>query len=342
VANPNTNEDIGTGETYTTVNSWLAGFSDKDITDEGIFTGRCKGEEFDEEFDFTGFTTDSTHYLHVTAKSGAEHDGRAHEVSAAGNARILGNASADVIDIADEYVRVSWLEIEVDNSNAQHAIHIGSVTACDVYIHHNVIHSNHTSSWAYALIQCGDWDPAIKAYRNIIYGGSAGGIHTAQGGSGSAALMNTIYESNDSNNASYGGLRTSDTSFEIKGNLCLDNDQKDINGTAGTLDYNATSDTTGDDEGANGVADLTTADQVENPTTTWANTDLRHKSGASIIGGMGATTFSTATYPEIDVAIRSGATRATITGNWDIGADQFPAATGVPWADHHYRMRRAG
>jgi len=73
---PNATETLGTGETYTTIQAWEDAL---DANDQ--YTGECKAEVF-ASVTFGSVVYTATEYPHLTAQSGAEHDGRAHEVSA--------------------------------------------------------------------------------------------------------------------------------------------------------------------------------------------------------------------------------------------------------------------
>ena len=321
-------EDIGTGQTYTTIQEWEDDIP-ADITADQIYTGQCLGEAL-ARVDFIGHTTDATHYYQLISKDGAEHDGRAHDVSAAGNARIEYAGASSVILISDEYTRIAWMEVSGPGNNTSKSIVDTGIAACTLYIHHNILHNDHANNAPdQEAIRCGDVDPVWLLYRNIVYGTGGRGLYLYRGAENSAVLCNTVYECNFSEYGTTGGIGTSDTDFLIENNACFDNPVADIKGTAGTLDYNATSDTTGDDEGANGIADLVTADQFVNPTTTWANTDLLPKVGHGMTPG---DTFSTATYPEIDESIDNRG--VSITGAWDIGAGQYvggaPPSTVIP------------
>ena len=75
-------ETLGTGETYTTIQAW-----EDALANDIQHTGQCKAEAF-ANVAFGGVAYTATEYPHLTAVDGAEHDGRAHEVSGAGNARI--------------------------------------------------------------------------------------------------------------------------------------------------------------------------------------------------------------------------------------------------------------
>jgi len=332
--------DIGALEVRTTPQAWEDNL-DAELTEVEI--GQCLGEEFTAGTSFDGHTCAADKYYHLTAKSGNEHDGRSNAVSAAGNARVhITSANTYPFLLMDEYVRISWMEVRETSAARRPLIYLLSVGACDIQIHHNIIYSEHTSPLAGQLgIQVNDADCVAKVYRNIIYGVDEDGAALASAAVGCAFLHNTIYNCNHVDTAGRGGIACTDADWEIKCNASFDNSTggngKDIVDATGTLDYNATSDTTGDDEGANGIADLTTADQFTNPTTTWADCDLTIKAGADLIDE--GTSFSADTYPEINVAITKGATRATISGTWDIGADEYAAAGG---GNPYYYYQQAG
>ncbi len=308
------------GGDYTTIQAWENAL----VANEGILVGECYGEVFTRA-SFDGVAYDATNYPHLRPVAGQEHDGRAHEVSAKGNAR-LEWTSATALLLWDDYIRCTWLEIKGNGNQDIQATSIRYQAAGkSVYFHHNICHNNAASVTVGNRGLYLSLSGQAYIYRNIFYGFGSDGAQSAAGQAGCLFICNTIYTCNGANDSVYGGLSTSDTDYLIENNACFANNQYDIKGTAGTLDYNATSDGTGDDEGANGIANLITANQFVNPTATWAQTDLLHKVGHGMTPG---TTFDPATYPEIDVPIQNGATRTVITGTWDIGAGQYVAPAG--------------
>ena len=313
----NGTEDIGTGQTYTTIQGWENALP---ASPAEPYTGRCLPEAFAENVLINGQSPTAVNYIELMAKSGAEHDGRAHEVSAAGNARIEYSGAHFCLQIADDYVRVDWLEIYGPGDNNYATLTAGYLGVATHHCHHNIIHNNDASAGtAQNGIEASDADATLYVYRNVVYGTGMRGILANAGAGNSAVLCNTVYQCNNSENEYGAGIRCNDDAYLIEQNACFDNSNSDIFDTMGVMDYNATSDGTGDDEGANGIADLVTADQFVNPTTTWGNTDLLPKAGADILGV--GDTFSTATYPEIDVSIDNRG--VSITGAWDIGAGQY-------------------
>ena len=160
---------------YTTIAAWEA---DVDGELDMLEKGECAAEVFDENVTITSSTTTSDYYMWLTSESGAEHDGRADEVSSAGNARIEGDTNLGVIYIYDEYTRVDWLEQYIDTDAAGVAVTVGSVSACTIYVHHMLAHNNHKSSHAGNWgIYCGDVDAVMYVYRNISYGHGSEGIY---------------------------------------------------------------------------------------------------------------------------------------------------------------------
>ncbi|MBE3120405.1 MAG: hypothetical protein IMZ50_16830 [Candidatus Atribacteria bacterium] len=321
-----TTSTIGTGKTYSTIAAWEDA---QDANPDNQDTGYCEAEAL-AAVAFAGGTYTATNYPHLTAKLGAEHDGRAHERSGAGNARIEVAAATSPVSIDDEYVRVSWMEVKGPGDN-RYNIGVSCTASYPILVHHCIVHNNNaTGLFSSASGITENTAGGSYIYRNICYGYKSYGIITYGANAIAALLCNTVYCNGYSGDA---GIRDIAAVGSITNNACFAN-TKDFYNTNGVMDYNASSDTTADDEGANSIANLTTANQFVAPTTTWAETDLLHKLGAGIIGEGVDLSGDVATYPEINVSIRNGATRATIGAGvaWDIGADQYVAAApaGVP------------
>jgi len=342
---PNATETLGTGETYTTIQAW----EDALATDDQ-YTGECKAEVFT-RVTFSGRAYTATDYPHLTVQSEAEHDGRAHEVSDAGNARIEYVGAAHIIWIRDPWVRVSWLEVKGPGDNNNICIYGNEIGTHTLFIHHNICHNNHANADS---VQSGinfyyyGTQPAAYVYRNIVYGMGIVGIDCPTTDASSIVFCNTVFECNNrefpGNNGikvgSANWLNKDNASFEIGENATDFNNPSAIG--EGLFDYNASADASAEydqpDNNANSIANLTTADQFVNPTTTWADTDLLLKVGADLIDE--GTSFDPATYPEIDVSIDKGATRATIDGTWDIGASEYVSVGEPPVGIPILRRRR--
>lgn len=301
-------EIIGTGETFTTIASWEAA-----LDAAHPHRGECKAEVFSSVM-FSGAVYTATNFPTLTSVDGAEHDGRAHEVSGVGNARIEFVGASTIINMRDPYIRISWLEIKGPGNNLN-----GDINCDDpnITVHHCIIHNNQAiDNAAQRGIELDDPGGEQKAYRNIIYGTGGPGLRVARGTAGSVVLLNTVYECLDD------GIENaaSAVDYAIEANAIFENTDSDIFGTDGTLSNNATSDATAT-EGTNNLINQVAADTFVAATTNFALTDLLLKAGANLINAA-ESTYSPATYPEIDKSISDRTTE--ITGTWDIGASQFP------------------
>lgn len=311
-------DTIGTLGTHIDIETWE---NQLDFTSAPEI-GECLAEEFLETVLIDGNTPSDANYGKLTSQNGAEHDGRSHDVSSASNARIVSTDNQHVVRLFDEYTELSWLELDGPGNRSKHGLIIDFVGAGWLRVHHNVIHNDQASSATTSNgIRCNDTDGENHVYRNIIYGYGVAGIWMDDGAAGSECYYNTVFECNFFSAATVGGIDCDSGNATLKYNAAFDNDlgtENDIITTTGTWGDNATEDGTGDFVATEGR----TAFQFENPTTTWANTDLRIKAGADLIDI--GTPVATTNNPEINVPITARGT--TITGDWDIGADERAGA----------------
>jgi len=163
---------IGSGGTYTDVPDWEDSI---DISTDSSIGSMLDGFEETSAVDINGATPTATNIAELTADSGAQHDGRAHEVSAAGNARMNFSGANQVLAILDPHVHVTWLEIKGpgNNNNATlFAIFTGTST---IFIHHCIIHNNQAGTGSnQELIRLEESATDFRIYRNILYGAGAG------------------------------------------------------------------------------------------------------------------------------------------------------------------------
>lgn len=320
-----TTSTIGTGKTYSTIAAWEDA---QDANPNNQDTGSCEAEAF-AAVAFDGGTYTATNYPHLTSKVGAEHDGRANEVSGAGNARIEWTNNVKGVLIQDDFVRVSWMELKgPGNNDSQYAIFTNFLTTCTIHVHHNIIHNNDASTGDSEYgIYTNDADASTYIYRNIVYGHHGSGIQLQVASNTSVVLCNTTYYNNHTNQYR-AGIGCGVAAAVVADNASFANRYRDFYNTTGVMDYNASADTTADAEGANSIANLTTADQFVAPDAAdWTKTDLLLVATSDLIGE--GTDLTSATYPEIEYPIHSRS--VAVTGTWDIGADQY-VATGGPVA----------
>lgn len=306
--------DIGTGQTYTTIGAWLT-------AENGSFTedviGRCLDEQFNENVLISGGTNNG-YYLRFMGKENSRHDGRPRDYSGSG-AAILYQGADQVITVVQGNVETSWLDIRGPGNNNYEGYFIQSMADGGYQlVHHCIIHNNSQSSASAQrgmLANDNITECIIHIYRNVIYGHGAPGIFAAFGANGSAILLNTLVNNHISEFPSLGGLYVTDSQYIAENNAIFNNRLEDIASLQGAHDNNATSDDTGDF--AAGLTNLVTANQFTDTDAYFP--DLTLISGSDLINAAN-TTYSTDTYPEINIGIRGN---EPIDDNWDIGADEF-------------------
>ena len=326
-----TSGTIGSGGDYSSVNDWETSIS---VATDPSIGSMLSGYEETTAVTISGYTPTASNYIELTADDGAEHDGRADEVSSADNARIVVSGANDVVRIFDPNVRISWLEIHGPGNNANKCISVGFTGAGDVLIHHNVIHNNQDNSGANDGIFPQDVTTVFMIYRNIVYGCGRGGITLDSEGSGSECFNNTLYENNHEDNAFLGGFIGNDNDSLIKYNASYDNNVNDFDENNGTYDWNTSSDTSA--SGSNSNNSETATDDLVDPTLTFTSTDLLIKSGSSLIDD--SETVSTTGRPQIDESIDNRG--VSITGTWDKGASQFVSAGGGATNSYYYQRNQ--
>jgi len=322
-------DPIGTGQTYTTISAWESARNSGSFTGDGR-RGRCLGENFNEAVDFDGGSPTATAYLTLTANPGDEHDGRANDVSGAGNARIVYTGESRVLQPKDDYIELSWLEVQT-SANSQDGCIRPSNGIDAGRVHHMILHAN-GNTVEYGGVQL-DQNYGWLIYRNIAYGFTNGdrGINF---GNSQGVPNYVLYNTSCRNSYGFDGNGKSGTN-ENANNVYFDNgDNIDVD-TDWSNTNNATEDTDGDPVG---LQSLTPNDNIKNSTTTWASFDGRLKdSSADIYHYSSDNAYSpswtgsyTTTFPEIDVPISDRNTTLDTGTNWTIGADDEQSASRKP------------
>ena len=306
---------IGSGGDYATIPAWVAAEVTGVLTEDVI--GECKAELFSGTVTISG-ATPGAYWVHLWAESGAEHDGRGNHVSGAGNARTVSSATNFPIEVAQNNVEIAWMEVYTEAALYSRIIYF-SGTRTNLRVRHNILRPNSLDQLAAA----GCWGDGTSTvitngvmYRNIGYGGGrAMGMSTGDTSTG-AVLLNSVYSKGFNNGVGeYHGIFVGGTMIVENNAVFASTPGSDIsiNGSA-TKDSNATSDTSGEA----GLQNLTASDNFKD-VSAFAAMDLRILDATADIYQAADTTYSTATYPEIDVPISDRT--AVVTGTWSIGAD---------------------
>lgn len=308
---------IGTGETYTTIAAWETAENTGNLGADVI--GECKAELFSETFTVGG-ATPGAYWVRLRAQSGAEHDGRGHHVSNAGNARTVSSATNYPVEVAQDNVEIAWMEVYTEHLSYSRGIYF-SGTRTNLRVRHTVLRPNALDQSAFAACW-GDGNSTVITngvmYRCVGYGGGrALGMSNGDTSTG-AVLLNSVYSKgfNSAVDEKHG--------IACGGSMIVENNAvfastpgSDVVVTdSATKDSNATSDATG----YPGLQNLTAADNFKD-VSAFSAIDLRIKGTGADIYQAADTTYSTSTYPEINVPI--GDRTATITGTWSIGADDI-------------------
>ncbi len=300
---------IGIGEDDTTFQGWEDGLDKLDQ-----YEGQGKAEAFAAVL-FDGVAYTVTNYPRLTSVVGSEHDGRAHEVSGAGNTRIESSNDEHLVDLNDDWVRLDWMETRGPIGQAETSIAFNNSAVDTIqYVHHCLVHCNNAGLMAsqYGIETTANADGICNAYRNIVYGTGGRGMLTRAATIG-AVLFNTVYEAQRLT-----GILAQGASVNVANNAVFDCDTDDFDIQAGG--YNCSSDATAGTIGANNIINKVAANNFVNPTTTWANTDLLIKDNSADIFETGDNTYSSVTYPEIGVPVENRG--VTIPGAFNIGASQ--------------------
>jgi hypothetical protein len=207
--------------------------------------------------------------------------------------------------------------LEITNADSAQATNVLGCNYGKAYIHHNILHKDNAGSAGDVILGSVDAD-VLQLYRNIMYGAKdRSNVRRTDAVTNAYGFNNTVYYA--SSGASAWGWRIGAGAFtELKQNVSFANAAADYSLflTSGTA-QNASDDGTGDSP----FASLTPANELTNPTTTWASTDLTIKDTNTTIYKAGSTIYSTVTYPEADVPISNR--NITITGEWSLGADDI-------------------
>jgi hypothetical protein len=317
---------IGSGRDYSTVAAWVAATTGLLGTD--IYRGEVY-DDFDELVDITGGSTTPTSYRVLSVPVAFRH----LAIPGTGPALIRNSSATNeqIIQIAEAYSRVEWLEVTRIGSVTQSAgVNRGVyLNAAHTRASHMLIHDMASRQSQHGIGHA--IHDGLIAYRNIIYGltrpaGSNAGVGIAMS-AGAADTEMHIYGNTVFDCVTRGILAEafnfSGAVINVRNNVahsCGLTDFSFFKGTAGVVNSShnvsgdATADFTGSDTGALINQALASLGFVDSDAG-----DFHLTSGSVLIN---AGIDLGAPYDEDIDAV------AVADGDWDIGADEFVAAGG--------------
>ncbi len=263
-----------------------------------------KDGPFAETLTIDGSTTDSSHFMHLTVAPGQRHNGTA------GTGVVLDGQVADRmgIEVLDDYTLIQWFDLKNHHGpTGRPGIRVNAAT--NVLIQFMLVRDffdalSNTEGISMRQAQVN----GFTVRNSIIYNGDAAGIEGDDADDTLIVQNCTIY-----NMAENGIGEKNGTPISVTNTISMGNGVSDFNIPSGTQSYNMSDD---------GTASCGTCLGSENPLIQFAivGSDF-HLAGTST--AIDAATDLSGTFCcDIDQALRP-------TGQWDIGADEFGAATAV-------------
>lgn len=310
---------IGTGGDYTTVQAWEDASPANLVTDDKIWKGLCKNQEFSvagTALTVSGSTVDSTRYKELTTDTGASFRNNANVQtnalrynSANGAAIKSTNSYATCIVVSENYFRISNLQVAATGAPGTSITASGRTgVVCDGCI----VESNSAAGMT--------WYGSSAVLSNTLViqrRGTGSSNYVITFGNGGTVVNCTLVGPSDLATKpanAFGGVNYG--SATLKNTAVFGCTALEDSSTTFTYSGNAT-DLASPPSGWTGS--LTYSSQFQTVTT--ASSDFRLKSGANLIDACTADT----TLAPIDIA---GTTRATGASQADIGAWEFVSAGG--------------
>lgn len=192
---------IGFGETYTTIQGWENGNS---ASPTEPWIGELKNEEFPENVLFNGVATSSANYIELRPAAGLEHRGISSLKRFADGLDptplIVGQSSGHVIQISDQHVRLTDIEVYMNGSvaGAFHGVLVqstGGFTGDEIYINRVIVSSaygnTNSDSRGIFINAPATGTRSVIVYRCFVYGTGGAGIYMT-GNDGIIASANTV------------------------------------------------------------------------------------------------------------------------------------------------------
>jgi hypothetical protein len=263
-----------------------------------------KDGPFTETLTIDGSTTDSSHFMHLTVVPGQRHNGTA------GTGVVLDGQVADRmgIEVMDNYTLIEWFDLK-NHHGPTGFPNVRVNTATNVLIQHMLVRDFFDASGNSEGIAMRQGQVNGMTVRNsIIFNGDAVGIEGDDANDTLIVQNCTIY-----NMAENGIDEKSGTAIAVTNTISMGNGVSDFNIPSGTQSYNMSDD---------GTASCGTCLGSENPLIQFATTGSDFHLGGTSTAINAGTDLSGTFCCDIDQAVRPA-------GQWDIGADEFGAATAV-------------
>lgn len=340
-------QSIGTtSRTHSTITLWAADLDDDPTYDAGDDAiGECYDDSaFDEDENINGGATIGLNSIKLSVASGERHDG-----TAGTGARLTRSAFSltNIIEYGGmnvSTVTVEWLDFSRSGGNHVRFIHAnGSVAAQTRTTQRCLAHDAvNTASSGAEGISNQDNSLLYNILNNIVYdiehnanqATTTKGIHFNASAQNCTCYNNTVHNIGQLNGSATGdvwGIGFDDDAQEsVKNNIVTDTatagsgtaqDYEHSAPTNATVDHNLASDTSA--SGTGSLDSKAATDQFVS--TTGGSEDLHLKSGADAID-VGVDLGTTPSGVEIDIDDRD---RDAEGDTWDMGADEFVAATAI-------------
>jgi hypothetical protein len=269
-----------------------------------------------------GSTTNSSHFMWVTAHSSARHSGTAGSGVAAD-----GSNATSGMNVRNNYTRVEWLEMkQFGGANGRPTV--AAENATNVLFAQLIIYDfkvvevpDPLDYWASYGIKGSD-NSDFTARNCIIYNGSSSGIRINGTGTGETGLVEncTIY------NIAGTGVGDGDGTLTVRNTISMGN-TTDFDVLTANQSYNISSDSsaagTGSMTGRTATANASpgAGDWVVFANITAGSEDFHLQDSSENDALDNGTDLSSSFTNDID-----DATRPTGAGTWDIGADEYGTA----------------
>ena len=260
----------------------------------------------------TDWTTSASNYIRIYTTEAARHDGKWNE----GKYRLENSATAEVLDINENYVRIEGLQLnQASVSNNRKGIEFNlSTSGTDIRISHLIVRRTGSGTNQTGISAIDNDITTLKIWNNIFYNFDNYGIYLSSAVGSFYVYNNTVHNCGVGYNGS--------SVFTAKNNITQDC----TTGFSGTFDSTSTHNLSDDATYASSTADFVNTNVIfvdeanDNFHLSGADTGARNQ-------GVDLSADSNLAFSDdIDGDIRHSLTYDT---GWDIGADEYMGAAQI-------------